>query len=307
VSEELDERTVSGGAPRDRLDRALARLFGVSRGRAMEWIAEDRVRVDGRRAAKGAQVGPGARVSVRRPPPDAPAPQPELPVRIVHADGQVVVADKPAGMPSHPLKPGETGTAANALVGRFPELASVGPAPREGGLVHRLDTDTSGLLLAARTDAAHALLRAQFAARTVEKGYLALVAGELHAGGEIDVPLAHDPHDARKVRAASDPEWAEAHEARPASTRFTPALRRAGFTLVDVEIATGVLHQIRAHLAFIGHPLAGDALYGGPELPGLSRHFLHAARLAFAHPDGSRPRFDSPLPEDLASVLEALH
>ncbi len=307
MSEELDERTVSGGAPRDRLDRALARLFGVSRGRAMEWIAEDRVRVDGRRAAKGAQVGPGARVSVRRPPPDAPAPQPELPVRIVHADGQVVVADKPAGMPSHPLKPGETGTAANALVGRFPELASVGPAPREGGLVHRLDTDTSGLLLAARTDAAHALLRAQFAARTVEKGYLALVAGELHAGGEIDVPLAHDPHDARKVRAASDPEWAEAHEARPASTRFTPALRRAGFTLVDVEIATGVLHQIRAHLAFIGHPLAGDALYGGPELPGLSRHFLHAARLAFAHPDGSRPRFDSPLPEDLASVLEALH
>ena len=307
MSEELDERTVSGGAPRDRLDRALARLFGVSRGRAMEWIAEDRVRVDGRRAAKGAQVGPGARVSVRRPPLDAPAPQPELPVRIVHADGQVVVADKPAGMPSHPLKPGETGTAANALVGRFPELASVGPAPREGGLVHRLDTDTSGLLLAARTDAAHALLRAQFAARTVEKGYLALVAGELHAGGEIDVPLAHDPHDARKVRAASDPEWAEAHEARPASTRFTPALRRAGFTLVDVEIATGVLHQIRAHLAFIGHPLAGDALYGGPELPGLSRHFLHAARLAFAHPDGSRPRFDSPLPEDLASVLEALH
>jgi 23S rRNA pseudouridine1911/1915/1917 synthase len=306
VSEELDERTVPGGDPRDRLDRALGRLFGVSRGRAMEWIAEDRVRVDGRRAAKGAQVGPGARLSVRKPPPDAPAPQPELPLRIVHADGNVVVADKPAGMPSHPLKPGETGTAANALVGRFPELASVGPAPREGGLVHRLDTDTSGLLLAARTEAAHALLRAQFAARTVEKGYLALVAGELHAGGEIDVPLAHDPHDSRKVRAASDPEWAEAHGARPASTRFTPVERRAGFTLVDVEIATGVLHQIRAHLAFIGHPLAGDALYGGPELPGLSRHFLHAARLAFAHPDGSRPRFDSPLPEDLASALGAL-
>jgi 23S rRNA pseudouridine1911/1915/1917 synthase len=306
VSEEVDERTVPGGAPRDRLDRALARLFGVSRGRAMDWIAEDRVRVDGRRAAKGAQVGPGARVTVRRPPPDAPAPQPELPLRIVHADGHVVVADKPAGMPSHPLKPGETGTAANALVGRFPELASVGPAPREGGLVHRLDTDTSGLLLAARTEEAHTLLRAQFAARTVEKGYLALVAGELQAGGEIEVPLAHDPHDARKVRAASDPEWAEAHGARPASTRFTPVERRAGFTLVEVEIATGVLHQIRAHLAFIGHPLAGDALYGGPGLPGLSRHFLHAARLAFAHPDGGRPRFDSPLPEDLASVLGAL-
>src|SRR5216684_7725628 len=117
---------------------------------------------------------------------------------------------------------GEKGTAANALVGRFPELASVGPQPREGGLVHRLDTDTSGLLLAARTDAAHAMLRAQFIARTVEKGYLALVAGELHAGGEISLPLAHDPHDARKMRAASDAEYVEAHGALRAATRFEP-------------------------------------------------------------------------------------
>ena len=262
MSEELLERVVPDDAPKDRLDRAVARLFGISRGRAMEWIAEDRVRIDGRRSPKGAQVGPGARVSVRRPPPDSPVPQPELPICIVHADAQIVVADKPAGMPSHPLKPGETGTAANALVGRFPELAGVGPAAREGGLVHRLDADTSGLLLAARTEAAHAMLRAQFTARSVEKGYLALVAGELHAGGEIDVPLAHDPHDNRKVRAASDAEWAEAHDARPAVTRFTPAERRAGFTLVEVEIATGVLHQIRAHLAALGHPLLGDPRYG---------------------------------------------
>ena len=306
MNEELLERVVPDDAPKDRLDRAVARLFGISRGRAMEWIAEDRVRVDGRRSPKGAQVGPGARVSVRRPPPDSPVPQPELPIRTVHADAQIVVADKPAGMPSHPLKPGETGTAANALVGRFPELAGVGPAAREGGLVHRLDADTSGLLLAARTEAAHAMLRAQFTARSVEKGYLALVAGELHAGGEIDVPLAHDPHDNRKVRAASDAEWAETHGARPAVTRFTPAERRAGFTLVEVEIATGVLHQIRAHLAFIGHPLAGDVLYGGPAVAGLGRHFLHAARLGFLHPDGSKPRFASPLPDDLASVLAAL-
>jgi 23S rRNA pseudouridine1911/1915/1917 synthase len=306
VNGELDQRVVPADAARDRLDRAVARLFGVTRGRAMEWIAEDRVRVDGRRASKGAQVGPGARLEVRRPPSDAPVPQPELPIRIVHADAHLIVADKPAGMASHPLKPGETGTAANALVGRFPELAAVGPSPREGGLVHRLDTDTSGLLLAARNEAAHAMLRAQFSARTVEKGYLALVAGELHAGGEIDVPLAHDPRDARKVRPASDTAWAEAHGARPATTRFEPVARRPGFTLVGVKIATGVLHQIRAHLAFIGHPLAGDALYGGPDLPGLSRHFLHAARLGFAHPDGARRRFESGLPPDLASVLEGL-
>src|SRR5437868_7325997 len=214
---ELDERLVPGGAPAERLDKVVAGLFGVSRARAREWIAEGRVRVDGRRTPKGFTVPQGARVSVERPPPDQPAPQPELPIRIVHADASLVVADKPAGMPSHPLKPGEKGTAANALVGRFPELAQVGPSAREGGLVHRLDSDTSGLLLAARTEAAHAMLRAQFTARTVEKGYLALVAGELHAGGEVDVPLAHDPHDSRKVRAASDPDWAEAHGARPRS------------------------------------------------------------------------------------------
>jgi 23S rRNA pseudouridine1911/1915/1917 synthase len=300
------ERVLPPDAPADRLDRAVAKAFGVSRGRAMEWIAEDRVRVDGKRAPKGQPVGPGARIAVQLPPPDAPVPEPDLPIRIVHADAQVVVADKPAGMPSHPLKPGETGTAANALVGRFPELASVGPAPREGGLVHRLDTDTSGLLLAARTQAAHASLRAQFSARTVEKGYLALVAGEIHASGEVDLALAHDPHDARKVRAASDPAWAALHGARPALTRFSPRERRSGFTLLEVEIATGVLHQIRAHLAFIGHPLAGDALYGGPELPGLPRHFLHAARLGFAHPDGTHPRFESALPADLAAVLARL-
>jgi len=303
VNEEVDERVAE--AP-DRLDKAVARLFGVSRGRAMDWIAEGRVRVDGLRAPKGTPVAAGARISVVRPPPDQPAPQPELPIRIVHADDCLVIADKPAGLPSHPLKPGEKGTAANALVGRFPELAHVGPSPREGGLVHRLDTDTSGLLLAARTEAAHAMLRAQFAARTVEKGYLALVAGELHAGGEIALPLLHDPRDPSRMQAASDPDYAAEHGARPAVTTFTPRERRGGFTLLDVQIATGVMHQIRAHLAFIGHPLAGDALYGGPPLPGLSRHFLHAARLGFLHPDGSRARFESPLPAELQAALEKL-
>jgi 23S rRNA pseudouridine1911/1915/1917 synthase len=302
---ELRELIVPADASPERLDKLVARLFSVSRARAMDWIAEGRVRVDGLRGPKAQMVSAGAKVSVEMPPPDAPAPQADLPIRVVHADAHVIVIDKPAGMPSHPLKPGELGTAANGLVARFPELAGVGPA-REGGLVHRLDTDTSGLLLAARTEAAHAQLRAQFTARAVEKGYLALVAGELHAGGEIELALAHDPKDPRRVRAASDPEWAALHDARPALTRFTPLERRGGFTLVEVEIATGVLHQIRAHLAFIGHPLAGDLLYEGPTLPGLARHFLHAARLGFAHPDGTRAQFASPLPAELKSILEQL-
>jgi len=272
----------------------------------MGWIAEGRVRVDGRRAAKGAPVRAGSRVAVELPPADAPAPQPDLPLRIVFSDEQMIVADKPAGMPTHPLKPGETGTAANALVARFPELSGVGPAPREGGVVHRLDTDTSGLLLAARTPAAHATLRAQFAARTVEKGYLALVAGEIHAPGEVSLPLAHDPADPRRMRAASDPEWAALHDARPAVTRYRPLEQRGGFTLLEVEIPTGVMHQIRAHLAFIGHPLAGDALYRGPGLPGLSRHFLHAFRLGLVHPDGAPRRFESALPSELAAAWVSL-
>jgi 23S rRNA pseudouridine1911/1915/1917 synthase len=106
------------------------------------------------------------------------------------------------------------------------------------------------------------------------------------------------------MQAASDPQYAEEHGARAALTRFLPVERRGGFTLLDVEIPTGVMHQIRAHLAFIGHPLAGDPLYGGPRLPGLSRHFLHASRLAFAHPDGSRAQYESPLPADLLAALE---
>ena len=312
---DLDERQVPEGASADRLDKVVARLFGVSRGRAMDWIAEGRVRIDGKRAPKGTPVPAGAKISVEKPPPDQPAPQPDLAIRIVHADRHVIVADKPAGMPSHPLKPGETGTAANALVGRFPELAELwtqqreglaGPLLREGGLVHRLDTDTSGLLLAARTSAAYAMLRAQFTARTVEKGYLALAAGEIHAGGEIALPLAHDPKDARRMMAISDPDYAAEHAARPAVTLFQPLERRGGFTLLEVEIPTGVMHQIRAHLSFIGHALAGDELYGGPLLAGLNRHFLHAARLAFAHPDGSRAKFESALPPDLAATLAQL-
>jgi 23S rRNA pseudouridine1911/1915/1917 synthase len=303
---ETQQKTVPADALPDRLDKAVAKLFGVTRGRAMDWIAEGRVKVNGLRAPKGAPAEPGAVISVTLPPPDQPMPQPDLAIRIVHADNCLVVADKPAGMPSHPLKPGEKGTAANALVGRFPELAQVGPQLREGGLVHRLDTDTSGLLLAARTDAAHAMLRAQFAARTVEKGYLALVAGEIHAGGEIALPLFHDPRDPRRMLAASDPEYAKLHGARPALTTFAPIERRSGFTLLDVGIATGVMHQIRAHLSFIGHPLAGDELYGGPPLPGLDRHFLHAARLGFAHPDGSRARFESSLPTELSDSWNSL-
>ena len=307
--EELREVVYRGDKP-VRLDRALAACLGVSRRRAMELVERDRVRVEGRRAPKGADVPPGSRLVVRMPPPESPAPQPSLPLAILYADAAVVVADKPAGMPSHPLEPGELGTVANVLVARFPDLAAAGGPPREAGLVHRLDVDTSGCLLAARTSAARENLRAQFDSHNVEKIYLALVVGELRDEGEVSAPIAHDPDDPRRVRVATDPDWASEHRARPAQSFYAPVEWVGGppaYTLVRVRIPTGVLHQIRAHLAHVGHPVAGDALYGGPRVPGLKRHFLHAASIAFDHPTtGERVCFESPLPPDLRDALARL-
>ncbi len=308
--ESLRELTWSG-AESERLDRALAAALGLSRRRCMQLVEEDRVRLNGKRVPKGATVSLGARLTVRLPPADAPTPQPDLPIGILHADPAVIVADKPAGMPSHPLKPGELGTAANALVGRFADLVTAGGSPREGGLVHRLDTATSGCLIAARTPEALAALRAQFDAHTVEKTYLALVEGHVHSEGAIDAAIAHDESDPRRVRVSSDVAWGVEHRARPARTLYAPQERlgSAGtaFTLLRVQIPTGVLHQIRAHLAHIGHPVVGDALYGGPAIAGLQRHFLHASAIAFDHPQsGQRLSFESPLPSELRDALARL-
>jgi 23S rRNA pseudouridine1911/1915/1917 synthase len=222
-----------------------------------------------------------------------------------------VVVDKPAGVAVHPLAPGEGGTLANAVVARWPECALASPDPREGGAVQRLDLDTSGCVAFARDREAWDALHAQLAARAVEKVYLALAAGRVAAGGVCSVPLAQ--RGGRAVP-APDPVAEERLRARglrprPAETRYEVAERFERHTLLRVRIATGVMHQIRAHLALLGHPVAGDALYGGAAaaLPGLARHFLHAARLSFDAPDGGgRVVAESPLPPDLEAVRRRL-
>ena len=241
----------------------------------------------------------GTRVEVTLPDEDPrPVPQPELPLRVLHLDPQLVAVNKPAGMPSHPLEPGERGTVVNALVARHPECADASADPREGGLVHRLDTLTSGVLLAARTAEAWRALRDAFSGRQVDKRYLAVVTGPVADEGEIDLPLRHRGDHVEPALSGGG---------REALTDFRVLSRAGDVSLLEVRIHTGVLHQIRAHLAAIGAPVLGDTDYGGRSLPDLRRFFLHAARLGLTHPaTGSRLELAAPLPEELRHVLDGL-
>ena len=282
-----------------RVDVWLAAALALPRTRVKELLDRGAVRIGGRPPRKGDRTVAGARVEVTLPGDDPrPVPQPELPLRLLHVDAQLVAVDKAAGLPSHPLAPGERGTVVNALVARHPECADASADPREGGLVHRLDTLTSGVLLAARTPEAWKVVREAFSGREVEKRYLAVVTGPVADSGEIDLPLRHR---------ADHVEPALSGGGREALTDFRVLSRAADAALLDVGIRTGVLHQIRAHLAAIGAPVLGDADYGGRPQPGLDRFFLHAARLGLAHPaTGSRLEIAAPLPDELRRVLGTL-
>lgn len=283
----------------ERLDLFVGKNLSLSRARLKALFEADLVRVDGRKAKKGQTVKPGQKVSVEVPieGPRAPVAE-DLPLTVLHQDDALVFVDKPAGIPVHPLEPGETGTVANRLVARFPEVVDASEDPREAGLVHRLDIETSGVLLAARTRDAWSALRQQFGAGGgATKLYLALVSGPLTDEGEIELPLVqHGDH----VR----PALSDDTSARPATSRFR-VLERSGLdALVEVQILTGVMHQVRAHLAGIGAPIVGDSLYGGRAEPGLSRFFLHAATLIV---EWQGPKaVSSPLPAELRSVLSRL-
>ncbi len=289
----------------ERYDRFVAKAAGISRQRAMELIGEGKVRHGTRKLKKGDRASPGQRLTVELPPTEVPTPQPELPLTVLHEDASLLALDKPAGISMHPLEAGELGTLANAVLARYPDVVGASPEDRCPGLVHRLDRETSGVVLWARTRQAFDALRAQFAAKTVEKRYLALVDGFVEGQGDLEVPLAHDPGDARKMLATPYPAEAEELKARPAITRYRALGTGDSATLVDVEIPTGVMHQIRAHFAFVGYPVLGDELYGGRALEGIARHLLHAASIRFAHPDGSGDkRVSSPLPPDFLAALD---
>jgi 23S rRNA pseudouridine1911/1915/1917 synthase len=283
-----------------RIDLVVGEALGLSRARVKALFEDGAVRLNHKKAKKGLMVAKGDALEIDVPETQASAAamaDTNLQLLVLHEDDTLVFVDKPAGVPSQPLQPGEQGTVANALVAKYPEMAGVGDDPREAGLCHRLDVETSGVMLASRTRAGWEKLRAAFSEdRAVEKKYLALVKGPLADEGTIDVPLAH----------AGDHVVAGVSDGRPAITEFSVRARRGSFALVDVKLVTGVLHQVRAHLAAVGAPIVGDKLYGGVEEPGLSRFFLHAVSLGVQHPvTGKFVRVESPLPPELAKVLDA--
>ncbi len=292
----------------ERLDRVVALITGLPRTRATELVAAGKVRLDGRPAsARAARVTAGSTVEVDVPDEDPAGalvgPDPSVDVPVVHVDDAVIVVDKPAGLVVHPGAGHRDGTLVGGLLARFPELAGVGD-PSRPGLVHRLDRGTSGLLVVARTPEAHADLVAQLAARTVERRYAAVVLGVPEPrAGVVDAPIGRSTRDPTRMTVSTTGRPARTHY-RVVEAYEVPVAAAA----LRCRLESGRTHQVRVHLAAIGHPVVGDARYGGdrPTLPA-PRPCLHAARLGFRHPvTGEAMAFESPLPADLAAVLAGL-
>lgn len=252
-------------------------LGGVSRSKIKRWIAEGEVRVDGRKIKKGHLLSGGERVFVS---PGALEPFQLLPddsicLRWIHEEDSFLIVDKPANIPTYPLKSREIGTLANALVARYPDLKNIGPDRREAGLVHRLDTPTSGLLVVARKEETYEMLRQQFRNHQVVKRYLAWVWGRIDQKGEIETSF--ESKGRRKVRVLPGNEC---------KSLFVPVDHTADQTLLHITLTQGKRHQIRAHLSYLGHPVVGDRLYGKED--GATRLFLHATAIEFQHPKSKK-------------------
>jgi 23S rRNA pseudouridine1911/1915/1917 synthase len=292
----VSELRVPGEAAGTRLDVFLAEHVG-SRARAQRLVEAGRVRVDGARAPKRRALAGGELVEVEEEPAPRAAPAVAAPpgLAIPYRDADLLVVDKPAGLVVHPARGHREGTLVQVLGAQ----ARGGEDPDRPGIVHRLDKDTSGLLVVARTEAAHRRLREALRERAVEREYLALVEGRPPArSGTIDAPLGRDRRVRTRISVDTD-------APREAVTHFEIDEALPAATLLRVALETGRTHQIRAHLQAIGHPVAGDPEYGTPGLYGLERQFLHAARLAFPHPvTGERIEVRSPLPEDLQAALD---
>ena len=291
----------------ERLDRYLARtLTDLSRSQIQRLIRDGLVALDGGMPKPGTPVSPGMRVVVRVPPPPSGEVLPEsISLDLVYEDDDLLVVNKPAGMVVHPGHGHAQGTLVNALLARYPDLA-VGDSGRPG-IVHRLDKDTSGLIVVAKTESALEHMRRQFKSRQVGKIYLSLVHGRPSAPeGIIEAPIGRDPRQRQRMTVVA--------AGRPARTRYKLLEDLGDYSLLAVSLETGRTHQIRVHLAWLGIPVAGDPVYG-PERGarrakndmGLERQFLHAWRLSFEHPgDGRTVALEAPMPDDLQHALDAL-
>lgn len=284
-----------------RLDQYVAEVVpDLSRNQVQALIDDGSVLVDGQLRKPKFRITPGEVVEVRLPAAVVDEIQPDpIPLHIVFESPDVIVIDKPAGMVVHPAPGHPRGTLANALIAYDPTIA-VGGSHRPG-IVHRLDKDTSGLIVAARTDRGRQSLIQQWGGQTVKKSYLALVNGQVEENeATVDAPIGRDPKNRQRMAAL--------RSGKPAITHFRVLERFPDHTLLEVNIETGRTHQIRVHLAFIGHPIVGDGVYGSPHSApvGLERQFLHASELGFSLPDGTPVAFSAPLPDDLASILTGL-
>jgi 23S rRNA pseudouridine1911/1915/1917 synthase len=293
--------------PTGRVDRYIADATGMSRSYVQKLISDGRLTSSGEALRANAIVGPGTELTIDVPEPVALdlEPAPEITLRVVYEDEDLLVIDKPAGLVVHPAPGHSSGTLVNALLahGDGETWGSIAGVQRPG-IVHRLDRDTSGLLMVARTDAAQASIMAQLKARRIKKTYQALVQGSVAAAvGRIEAPIGRDPRHRTKMAVVPD--------GRPSVTGYRVRERFAEWTLLELDLVTGRTHQIRVHLDAIGHPIAGDPVYGtgtsrrGPA--GLGRLFLHAWRLELTSPsDGHLIRATAPLPPELESVLDGL-
>jgi 23S rRNA pseudouridine1911/1915/1917 synthase len=297
------------------LDRFVAeRLKELTRSQIKRLITSGHVRLSGRKVKAGAQIRPGDWVEVTIPPSPPSNLEPEfIPLAILHEDDWILALDKPSGLVVHPGPGHASGTLVHALLAHCPALDTIG-GPQRAGLVHRLDKDTSGVMVVAKTNTAHRHLTRQFKDRNVEKEYLALVHGRLRdAAGTIQASLGRDPRDRKKISTRS-------RRPRAAVTHWRVVAWLPHATLLRLRLETGRTHQIRVHLATLGHPVVGDLLYGSRSrargvpresvrkvLLEVSRQLLHAERLALEHPDGTgRIAFRAPLPADMVEILQRL-
>jgi 23S rRNA pseudouridine1911/1915/1917 synthase len=299
--------TVPDGAGAQRVDRFVADVTGLSRSYVQKLISAGHLTASGDPLRANAIVGPGATLRLEVPPAERPEIEadPGIVLKVVYEDDDLLIIDKPSGLVVHPAPGHRSGTLVNALLGRNAgrEYGGIAGVQRPG-IVHRLDRDTSGLLIVAKHDASQAALMSQLKARRVKKTYLALVQGSVAAAvGRIEAPIGRDPRHRTRMGVVQD--------GRPSVTGYRVRERFAAWTLLEVDLVTGRTHQIRVHLDAIGHPVAGDRVYGtgtsrrGPD--GLGRLFLHAWRLELASPsDGHLVRAEAPLPPELEEALAAL-
>ena len=299
----MDEQKFLVEEPHARLDRFLSELLpDYSRAQVQRWIKDGRVLVNQEQAKAGMALKPGDEVTVNIPQPAPTELTPEnIPLTVLYEDDDVIAIDKPAGMVVHPAVGHSQGTLVNALLWHFPHIEGVGEGGRPG-IVHRLDKNTSGIILVAKNARAHRHLQAQFKDRTIEKTYLALVHGHVSPEqGLIDAPIGRHPRHRKRMAIVP------ASKGREARTEYEVIAFYDANTLVAAHPLTGRTHQIRVHLASIGHPVVGDTVYGRRDAYRLGRHFLHAHRIRFHRPgDEEIVELVSPLPPELQALLDQL-